>query len=186
LGSLAAPRGNAAAAGGRHDKEARVSVAIFPGTFDPVTIGHLDLIGRGLKIFDEILVAVGTHGSKQELFELNERVAMIRAAVVDYGERVAVMPFNGLLVDFARQQGTNTIIRGLRVLSDFEYEFQMALMNRKLVDSVETVFLMPSEELVCITSTMVKEIARLGGPIESLVPAGVVPRLSAKFALGKS
>ncbi|MGD8396087.1 MAG: pantetheine-phosphate adenylyltransferase [Candidatus Eiseniibacteriota bacterium] len=165
-----------------------MSTVVFPGTFDPVTIGHLDIIRRGLKIFDHITVAVGTHHEKRKMFSVNERMAMLREAVEtaidDHDARVNIVSFTGLLVDFAREQKVTTIIRGLRVLSDFEYEFQMALMNRKLADSVETVFLMPSEELVCLTSTMVKEIARLGGPIEKLVPPCVVPLLSRKLALG--
>ena len=166
------------------EKEARVSEVIFPGTFDPVTIGHLDIIERGLKIFDRILVAVGTHGEKRELFSTAERVEMMMEAVAPHGDRVRVVAFTGLLVDFAREHEIHTIVRGLRVLSDFEYEFQMALMNRKLSASVETVFLMPSEDLVCLTSTMVKEIARLGGPVDTLVPAGVARRLSDRMALG--
>jgi len=161
-----------------------VGQAIFPGTFDPVTIGHLDIIERALRIFDRVLVAVGTHHDKHELFSAAERMAMIEAAVRDH-ERVEVKRFNGLLIDFARAEHIQTIIRGLRVLSDFEYEFQMALMNRKLADTIETLFLMPSEENVCLNSTVVKEIAHHGGPIEALVPPETARRLRAKVAAGR-
>jgi pantetheine-phosphate adenylyltransferase len=158
---------------------------MFPGTFDPVTVGHLDIIRRAVKIFDEILVAVATHHSKRELFSIDERVEMMREVTATIGG-VTVLPFTGLLIHFARAQGINTVVRGLRVFSDFEYEFQMALMNRKLYDAVETVFLMPSEEHVCLNSTVVKEIAMLGGPIEALVAPTVARRLHARLGEPKA
>ena len=159
--------------------------AIFPGTFDPVTLGHLDIVRRALTIFDGILVAVATQREKNVLFSFEERVAMIHEATADL-KGVEVRGFEGMLVDFARTQGINAVIRGLRVISDFEYEFQMALMNRRLADGIETVFLMPSERYIYLNSTVVKEIARVGGPIEGFVPPGVARRLRALFTPGQT
>jgi pantetheine-phosphate adenylyltransferase len=162
-----------------------VAAAIFPGTFDPVTAGHLDIIQRSLEIFDDVRVAVATHHDKREMFTIDERVEMMRAVTANLGG-ITVMPFSGLLVDFAREQGVVTVIRGLRVLSDFESEFQMALMNRKLSDAVETLFFMPSEEHVCLSSTVVKEIAWLGGRVQGLVPELVARRLEERIAAARS
>jgi pantetheine-phosphate adenylyltransferase len=158
--------------------------AIYPGSFDPVTNGHLDVIGRARKLFDEIVVAVAHNDEKQPLFSLEERLALLRDAL-DKIDHVRVAQFDGLLVDFAVEQKANAVIRGLRAVSDFEFEFQMALMNRKLEDSVETIFLMPKEEYTYLSSRLVKEIARLGGNVSSFVPSAVAKALGKKFAASK-
>jgi pantetheine-phosphate adenylyltransferase len=160
-----------------------VERAIFPGTFDPVTLGHLDILRRGLSIFDRILVAVATQREKQVIFSVEDRVEMIREATKDL-PGVEVESFEGMLVDFARSRRARAVIRGLRVISDFEYEFQMALMNRRLDDQIDTVFLMPSERYIYLNSTLVREIARLGGPIEGFVPPEVAQRLRERFHVG--
>ena len=154
--------------------------AIYPGSFDPVTNGHLDVIGRARKLFDEIVVAVAHNDEKQPLFSLEERLALLGDAL-DKIDHVRVAQFDGLLVDFAVAQEANAVIRGLRAVSDFEFEFQMALMNRKLQDSVETIFLMPKEEYTYLSSRLVKEIARLGGNVAGFVPRPVAEALSKKF-----
>jgi pantetheine-phosphate adenylyltransferase len=154
--------------------------AIYPGSFDPVTNGHLDVIGRARKLFDEIVVAVAHNDEKQPLFSLEERLALLRDAL-DKIDHVRVAQFDGLLVDFAVAQKANAVIRGLRAVSDFEFEFQMALMNRKLEDSVETIFLMPKEEYTYLSSRLVKEIARLGGNVSGFVPGPVAEALAKKF-----
>jgi pantetheine-phosphate adenylyltransferase len=154
--------------------------AIYPGSFDPVTNGHLDVIGRARKLFDEIVVAVAHNDEKQALFSLEERLALLGDAL-DKIDHVRVAQFDGLLVDFAVAQKANAVIRGLRAVSDFEFEFQMALMNRKLEDSVETIFLMPKEEYTYLSSRLVKEIARLGGNVSSFVPRPVAEALAKKF-----
>ncbi len=153
---------------------------IYPGTFDPITNGHLDLVQRGLRIFDEIIIAVAPSPKKQPLFTLEERLKLIRESVKDL-KNVRVEAFNGLLVDYAKSKGGIAIIRGLRAVSDFEYELQMALMNRRLDMSVETVFMMPSEEYSFLTSTIVKEAASFGGSVKGLVPEVVEQALNEKF-----
>ncbi len=153
---------------------------IYPGTFDPITNGHLDLVMRGLRIFEEIIIAVAPSPKKQPLFTLEERLKMIRESVKEY-RNVGVEAFNGLLVEYAKARGGTAIIRGLRAVSDFEYELQMALMNRRLDMSVETVFMMPSEEYSFLTSTIVKEAASFGGSVKGLVPGAVEKALSEKF-----
>lgn len=158
--------------------------AIFPGTFDPVTLGHLDIIGRARTVFDRIVVAVAEQREKRVLFSVEDRVTMIREASAELPS-VEVRSFEGMLVEFARSQKIRTIIRGLRVISDFEYEFQMALMNRRLDDGIDTVFMMPSERFIYLNSTVVKEIARVGGPLEGFVPPGVARRLRDRFAPGR-
>jgi pantetheine-phosphate adenylyltransferase len=155
--------------------------AIYPGSFDPVTNGHLDVIGRARKLFDEIVVAVAYNDEKKPLFSLEERLSLLHQAL-DQIDNVRVAQFDGLLVEFAVAQKANAVIRGLRAVSDFEFEFQMALMNRKLEDGVETIFLMPKEEYTYLSSRMVKEIARLGGKISDFVPAPVAEALGEKFA----
>jgi pantetheine-phosphate adenylyltransferase len=147
--------------------------AIYPGSFDPVTNGHLDVIERARKLFDEVIVAVAHNDQKQPLFSLEERLELLRATIGE-ADHVRVAPLDGLLVSFA----ATAVIRGLRAVSDFEFEFQMALMNRKLESSVETIFLMPKEEYTYLSSRIVKEIARLGGDIASFVP----PRVAEAFA----
>jgi len=156
-----------------------VRTALYPGTFDPVTNGHLDLVKRALRLFDRLTVAVGTARDKAPLFTVEERVELIRLAVRGHGD-VEVISFKGLLVDVVRDAGATAIIRGLREVSDFEYEFQMALMNRRLASEIETVFLMPSEKYTYLDSTIVKEVVMLGGDVEGLVPAPVHEALLAK------
>jgi pantetheine-phosphate adenylyltransferase len=154
--------------------------AIYPGSFDPVTNGHLDVIERARKLFDEVIVAVANNDEKQPLFSLEERLALLRetAGKID---NVRIAQFKGLLVEFARAEDAGAVIRGLRAVSDFEFEFQMALMNRKLDAAVETIFLMPKEEYTYLSSRIVKEIARLGGDVSSFVPRCVAKALRGKF-----
>jgi pantetheine-phosphate adenylyltransferase len=156
-------------------------VALFPGSFDPFTNGHLDLARRASVLFDRVVVAVAQNSAKTSLFSIEERVEMIEAAVRGLSG-ASVMHFSGLLVDCARGIGAQAIIRGLRAVSDFEFEFQMALMNRRLAPGIEIAFLMPSQEFTYLNSTLVKEVARHGGQIHGLVPALVERRLRARFA----
>jgi pantetheine-phosphate adenylyltransferase len=153
--------------------------AVYAGSFDPITRGHEDLIRRSLAFVDRIVVAVATNVSKQPLFTLDERVHFIRVAIGD-DARVDVRQFNGLLVDFAKDVGANLIIRGLRAVADFEYEFQMALMNRHLAPGLETVFMMPSLDTTYISSSLVREVARFNGDITGLVHPVVAAALRAK------
>jgi pantetheine-phosphate adenylyltransferase len=159
-----------------------MKIGIYPGTFDPITNGHLDLVDRGLRIFDEIIIAVAPNPKKQPLFTLEERMRLIRESVKDC-KNVIVEAFNGLLVDYVKQKGGVAIIRGLRAVSDFEYELQMALMNRRLDSEIETVFMMPSEEFSFLTSTIVKEVASFGGSVKGLVPYVVEEALRDKFKI---
>jgi pantetheine-phosphate adenylyltransferase len=154
--------------------------AVYPGSFDPLTNGHLDLIERSLRLFDELVVAVVTNPSKTALFTDDERVEMIRDATRHLRE-IEIVVFDGLLVDLTARLGARAIIRGLRAVSDFEYEFQMALMNRKLREEAETVFLMPHEAYSYISSRLIKEVAAHGGSVKGLVPAGVEQRLRDKL-----
>jgi pantetheine-phosphate adenylyltransferase len=154
--------------------------AVYPGSFDPITNGHLDLIERSLRIFDQLVVAVVTNPAKTGLFTDAERVEMIREATRDLGH-IEIAVFEGLLVDFVAKMGARAIVRGLRAVSDFEYEFQMALMNRKLREEVETVFLMPHEAYSYISSRLIKEVSGYGGSVTGLVPPGVAARLTEKF-----
>lgn len=154
--------------------------AVYPGTFDPVTNGHIDLVERSLRIFDEVIVAVAANPRKQPLFSLKERMELFGKAVSRY-RRVKIEGFDGLLVDYVRRKKAAGIIRGLRAVSDFEYEMQMALMNRRLDCTIETVFLMPNVEYSFITSTIVREAASYGGDVSSLVPKVVVEKLKKKF-----
>ena len=154
--------------------------AIYPGSFDPLTNGHVDVIERAAQIFDEVVVAVARNDQKTPLFSSEERVRLIEASVAGTA-RVRVTSFDGLLVNFARSQEATAVVRGIRALSDFEFEFQMALMNRKLAPRLETIFLMPKEEYSYISSRMVREIARLGGDISSFVPPNVRESLLARF-----
>jgi len=143
--------------------------AIYPGSFDPMTNGHVDLIRRGCHIFDRVLVAVLQNPDKAPLFDADERIAIVRA-IFRRERKVAVKAFSGLLVDFVRKEGAHVVVRGLRVMSDFEYEFQMALMNRRLDPDVETIFLTPKEELSYLSSRLVKQVHQLGGNVSGLVP----------------
>jgi len=154
-------------------------VAIYPGTFDPFTNGHLDLVERSLKTFDEVIVAIAPSIKKQPLFTIKERLTMIKKSLAGY-KRVKIEIFDGLLVDYVTRKKGTVIIRGLRAVSDFEYELQMALMNRRLNPHIETVFMMPNEEYSFLTATIVKEIASLGGSIKELVPRSVDEELRKK------
>lgn len=159
--------------------------AIYPGTFDPVTNGHLDLIRRALNLFDYLIVAIGENPVKKPLFTVEERIFMLKEAIKEIPEhhRIEVEAFSGLLVDFAKKKSVCAIIRGLRAVSDFEYEMQLALMNRKLSNSIDTVFLMPSLRWIFLSSSIVKEAAQFGGNIEDLVPPVVVKKLKEKFSI---
>ena len=154
--------------------------AIYPGTFDPLTNGHLDLIARGAKIVDHLVVAILRNSEKgKPLFTVPERLEMTTEAVA-HMPNVSVMTFNGLLVDFARQQGAKAVLRGIRAISDYEYEFQMAMMNRKLDPELETLFMMPAEKYTYVSSRLIKGVFQLGGDITALVPPLVVERLKSK------
>jgi len=156
------------------------TIAIYPGTFDPITNGHLDLIKRALRTFDEVIVAVAPSLKKQPLFTLEERLRLIHLAVRGL-KRAKVDSFNSLLVDYVRKKKGIAILRGLRAISDFEYEFQLAHMNRRLNTNIETVFLMPSEEYGYLTSSLVKEVSSFGGSVKGLVPDDVEKALKDKF-----
>lgn len=159
-------------------------IAIYAGSFDPITRGHEDLVGRSLEFVDRLVVAVANNSAKQPLFDLAERKRLIRAAVGD-DVRIDVRDFTGLLVDFAREVDASLIIRGLRAVSDFEYEFQMALMNRHLSPRLETVFMVPSLETTYISSSIVREVARFGGSVDGLVHPVVAEALAARFRSGR-
>jgi pantetheine-phosphate adenylyltransferase len=155
-------------------------IAIYPGSFDPVTNGHLDIIERGIQIFDKLIVVILKNPKKQYLFSLDERTEMLQDSLRDF-PTVAVDSFDGLLVDYAAQHGAQAVLRGLRALSDFEYEFQMALMNRRLKREIQTVFLMTGMRWIYTSSSIIKEAAMFGGDIEGMVPPLVLARLSEKF-----
>lgn len=163
----------------REDNQQRI--AVYAGTFDPVTNGHVDVINRALNMFDKIIIAVAVNPQKRPLFTIEERMDMIRDVFQDY-KRVEIDTFTGLLVDYARRSGANIIIRGLRAVSDFDYEFQMALMNRRLSRNMETVFLMTGLRWIFISSTLIKEVASLGGSVEGVVPDVVARRLKEKYS----
>jgi len=155
-------------------------IGVYPGTFDPITKGHLDVIERGIKLFDVLIVAVAEGLSKAPLFEVDERLDMIRAEVKKY-KKVQVESFDNLLMDYMRKKKSNIVLRGLRVMSDFEYEFQMALINRKLDPTVETVFMMTSDNYAPVSSRFIKEIASYGGDVSPFVTPRVSKRLKQKF-----
>ncbi len=155
--------------------------AVYPGTFDPITNGHLDVIERAATLFDEVIVAVTTNPSKQPLFSVEERVEMAER-VTHHLPNVQVDPFTGLLMNYATAKQADVIVRGLRAVTDFEYEFQMALVNRKLTNNVVTVFLMPNEKYTYLNSTIVKEVARFSGDVSFFVPPLVQKRLAEKYA----
>ena len=153
--------------------------AIYPGTFDPLTNGHLDLVARGAKIFDHLVVAILNNSEKAPLFSVSERIEMLTEAVQKF-DNVSVATFNGLLVEFVLEQHAQAILRGVRAISDYEYELQMALMNRRLAPQVETVFLMADEKYSYVSSRLIKNVFELGGSVEGLVPETVISRLQAR------
>jgi pantetheine-phosphate adenylyltransferase len=155
-------------------------VAIYPGSFDPVTNGHLDIVERGLVLFDRVIVAILINPKKQFLFPLEDRLEMLKISLKDF-QNVEADAFDGLLVDYAARRGAQAILRGLRALSDFEFEFQMALMNRRLNREVQTVFLMTGMRWIYTSSSIIKEAAQFGGDIEGMVPPVVLGRLKGKF-----
>ena len=157
-----------------------MKIGVYPGTFDPITNGHVDLITRSLRLFDKVYVAVAPNPQKHPVFDLQERVEMVRVVTKDL-PHVEVEAFHGLLVHFVREHGAHAIIRGLRAVSDFEFDLQVALMNRNLDQSAETVFLMPSQEYIYLTSTIIKEVARHGGDLTGLVNPEIARRLSARL-----
>jgi pantetheine-phosphate adenylyltransferase len=156
-------------------------VAIYPGTFDPITNGHLDLVTRAARIFDRVIIAIAENKAKSPLFNLEERVALAKQST-EHMSSVAVLGFDNLLVDCARQHGANVILRGLRAVSDFEFEFQLAGMNRHLCKELETMFLTPSEKYAFTSSSTIREIAKLGGDVSSFVPEHVFSALLEKYA----
>lgn len=160
-------------------------VAIYPGSFDPITFGHIDILERTAALFDRVVVALAVNLEKKPLFSLEERREMIREAVVHLPS-VEILEAEGLMVEFARRQGAIALIRGLRAISDFEYEFQMALMNRKLAPRLNTVFLMPHDNYTYLNSSIVREVAGFGGDVSQFVPPGVARRLQEKFARPKA
>lgn len=160
------------------------TIVIYPGTFDPVTNGHLDLVKRALRMFDEVIIAVAPSPKKQPLFTVKERLVLIKAATRGL-KKARVEAFNTLLVEYVKERKASCILRGLRAISDFEYEFQLAHMNRRLDKNIETVFVMPSEEYSFLTSSVVKEVASFGGSVKDLVPEEVEIALKEKFKTGK-
>jgi len=159
-------------------------IAVYPGTFDPVTRGHLDLMKRAAKVFDEVIVAVAISSTKKTLFTIDERVALIREATADT-PGISVESFDGLLINYLEAHHAHVILRGLRAISDFEYEFQMASMNRKLASEFETMFMMTGEQYTYLSSRFVKEICRLGGEVDCFVPSAVKNALIEKFNLSE-
>jgi pantetheine-phosphate adenylyltransferase len=157
--------------------------ALYPGTFDPPTSGHVDLIQRGAKIFDQLTVAILINPVKNPLFTVEERVEMLKEVTAGIGN-ISVATFDGLMVEFARQQGATAVLRGIRAISDYEHEFQMALMNRRLAPEIETVFLQPAGRYSFVSSRMVKEVFSFGGDVTGLVPANVLKRLRARIKNG--
>lgn len=159
------------------------NTALFPGSFDPVTNGHIDLLGRACNLFERVIVTVAVNQSKNAIFSGSERVALIREAIAGkpWESQVEIAQFTGLLIDYARQRGVSTLIRGVRQISDFEYEFRMALTNRRLSPQIDTVFLMPDEQLTFISASIVKEIAVWGGDLSSFVPDCVAKALKTRF-----
>ena len=161
------------------------TIAVYPGTFDPITNGHLDILERALVLFERVIVTVATNLRKQPLFSADERIRFIRDAMPHAGSRLEFEQFDGLLVDFCTSRGATVIVRGLRALADFEYEFQFAHMNRHLAPDVETIFLMTSEESFYVSSSLVKEVASMGGDISRIVPAPVVEAFDRRRKDGK-
>lgn len=161
---------------------ARPTIAIYPGTFDPITYGHIDIILRGLNLFDKVIVTVAVNPAKNPLFTLEERMEMIEKSFTNEGDRVEVDSASGLLVEYAMKRNATAIIRGLRAVSDFDYEFQLALMNRKLEREVDSIFLMPGLRWIFISSSIIKDAARHGGNVDDMVPQHVAKMLRSKFS----
>lgn len=157
------------------------SIAVYPGTFDPITNGHLDILQRALALFETVVVTIAPNMRKNPLFSTDERMQFIRDALPEYGARLEFQVFEGLLVEFCKNRGATVIVRGLRALADFEYEFQFAHMNRRLAPGVDTVFFMTDERNHYVSSSLVKEVASLGGDVNGLVPPAVVAALAAKY-----
>lgn len=162
--------------------ETSKTIAVYPGTFDPVTNGHLDILERSLRLFDRVIVALATNPRKQPLFSADERIAFIRSAIEDRDEQLQFDSFDGLLVDYCRSRGARFLVRGLRALADFEYEFQFAHMNRRLAPELDTVFFMTDERNHYVSSSLVKEVASFGGNVSGLVPPAVASALADKFS----
>ena len=158
------------------------TIAVYPGTFDPVTNGHIDILARSLQLFDQVVVALATNPRKHPLFSVEERVAFIKSAVGDQDGKLTFDSFDGLLVDYCKSRGARFIVRGLRALADFEYEFQFAHMNRRLAPGLDTVFFMTDERNHYVSSSLVKEVASFGGDIAGLVPPAVAAALAGKFS----
>ncbi|MCX8014796.1 MAG: pantetheine-phosphate adenylyltransferase [candidate division WOR-3 bacterium] len=157
-----------------------MKIAVFPGSFDPITNGHIDIIKRALKLFDKIIVAVAKREEKSPIFSLAEREQMVKSVLKKF-KQVEVKSFDGLLVDFVKKEKACTIIRGLRTISDFDYEFQMALTNRKIAPDIETIFFLASEQYAYLSATLVKEIARMGGDLKEFLPKPVISMLKNKL-----
>ena len=162
---------------------AKLIVGIYPGTFDPITLGHLDVIRRSLKMVNRLIIAVAETNQKNTTFSSGERVRLIHDSLADWGLDLEVARFDGLLVDFARARGAQVVFRGLRAVSDFEYEFQMALMNKKLAPEIEEVFLTPDQSYIYLSSSLVKEVASLGGDISAFVTPSVGKALEERFSV---
>lgn len=159
-----------------------MKIALYPGTFDPITNGHLDIVERASQMFDKVIMTIAMNSSKTPMFTADERVALVRAAIREKKlQNVSAEQFSGLLVNFARKNKATALIRGLRAVSDFEYEFQMALMNRKLAPTITTVFLMPHEKYTYLNSSIIREVARLGGDVQEMVPKAVQQALQKKL-----
>lgn len=157
------------------------TIAVYPGTFDPITMGHIDVIKRSLNLFDKVIVVIASNSAKEPLFTIEERLLMIRESFPDHKDRIEIDTVGGLLVDYAYTKGAKAIIRGLRAVSDFDYEFQLALMNRRIEREVETVFLMTGFRWIFISSSIIKDVARHGGDVSGLVPDHVCEKLREKY-----
>ncbi len=161
------------------------NIAIYPGTFDPITMGHIDIVDRALNLFDKVIIALAVNPGKTPLFTLSERIKMIEDCFPSDYSRIEVAPTSGLLVEYARQREAKAIVRGLRAVSDFDYEFQLALMNRKLEREVDTIFLMAGFRWIYISSSIIKDAARHGGDVRDMVPEHVAQKLEEKFSIKK-
>jgi len=162
-------------------RKTRESIAVYPGTFDPITMGHLDIVNRSLELFDRVIIAIAKNIAKKPLFSIEEGLGMIKESFPDAGKRIEVDTVDGLLVDYAYSKGAKAIIRGLRAVSDFDYEFQLALMNRRIEREVETVFLMTGFRWIFISSSIIKDAASHGGDVSGLVPDHVCEKLREKY-----